>query len=495
MLQQKKEKLLIENLLSSGDVFSRCISILKPNYFDEPAYRPAVAFIIDYYNKYNNVPSFDIVNAEYDLDFVARQLTKDQYTYTCDQIEKFCKDSAFINAMRESMDLIEKDELSVAYKKMGDAMTISLQRDLGVELYEDPETYLRGLIETEINHPTGIKGLDDNLDGGLARGTLTLFSANSGVGKSNMLFNIGVNYSVLSGFHIMHFSLELPENMSYLRLASISSGIHIKTWKEKIPEISNTLIQRKNDGAGSYVVKRLPSSTNTNGFRSHLKQYEIEYKRVPDVIIIDYLDLMYPNGGIKNKGIFDQDKEKSEEVVELLVDYNAIGLSASQQNREALRMASPDQGVIAGGISKVNTVHNYISLSMPEEKAITGEMWAHLLKTRTSNGKGNSVLLHFDANTLVISDHIDANKPSVADYVQRIKANRAAKTTLQPNTERKLTSILAGITDDNTSSTLPISSDEIITNTAASSQPAALPKVGAHSDPLLNLMSAFAIME
>lgn len=501
MLQQKKEKLLIENLLSSGDVFARCASIIKPNYFDEPAYRPAVSFILDYYNKYNNVPSFDIVNAEYDLDFGTRQLTIDQYTYTCDQVEKFCKDSAFINAMRESMDLIDKNELNVAYKKITDAMSISLERDLGVELYEDPEEYLRKLIDTQINYPTGIKGLDDNLSGGLAKQTLTLFSANSGVGKSNMLGNLGVNYS-LYGFNVLYFSFELPEDMIYLRLAAMSSAMDIHTWKETIPEISSALIRRKIDGAGSYIVKRLPVGTNSNGLRSYLKQYEIKYKRKPHVIITDYLDLMHPNGGIKNKGIFEQDKEKSEELTEILIEYDAIGASASQQNREALRMAAPDQGVIAGGISKVNTVHNYISLSMTEEQGITGEMWAHFLKTRTSSGKGNSVLLHFDPNTLVISDHKDAGKPSIANYLQKIKASRK-QSAMKPSTERKLTNILAGITvNDVEQVNAPSSAFDFGADT--SPQPAPSPQsiptnqhktITNESDQLLNLMSAFGNME
>jgi archaellum biogenesis ATPase FlaH len=424
MSSQKKEKLLIENLLSSREVFSRCFSILKAEYFEQPEYRPAVTFLNEYFLKYKGLPEFDVVNAEFDLDFKRRDITTDLYNYTCDEVEKHCKQAAFVNAVRDSFEMIEKHELAQAYKKMTDAMQVSLQKDLGIDLYDDPEEYMKSLLITQINHSTLIKCIDEKLAGGLARQTFTLISANSGVGKSNMLANLGANYS-MQGFNVLYISLELPQDMIYLRLAAIETDTHIAKWREKIPQIAGNLLNKKQSGAGSYRINRLPGGTTANDIRSYLRHYEMTYKCRPDVIIVDYLDLMYPNGGIKNKGVFEQDKEKAEEVTELLVEYNAIGLSASQQNREALRMAAPDQAVIAGGISKVNTVHNYISLVMNAEMAVRGDMVAWFLKTRTSNGKGESVMLNFDVNTLRITDSGKDPTKSVPNIVKTSKWGNA----------------------------------------------------------------------
>lgn len=426
MLTQKKEKLLIENLLSSGDIFARCVGILKSEYFDQPEYRPIVSFIIDYFSKYNAIPSFDIVNAEFSFDLKGRQITTDEFNYTCDEIEKFCQEQAFIHAISDAVDLIEKGDRQAAHKKVADAMTVSLERDMGIEFYEDPEERLRKMVETEIYHSTGIKGLDDQLAGGLARQTFSLFSANSGVGKSNMLANLGVNYS-LAGYNVIYISLELVEKMIDLRLAAIVSYININLWKQKIPEISSKIVTRKNNGAGSYRIKRLKNGATTNDIKAYLKQCELKYKIKPDVIIVDYLDLLHPNGGTKNKGIYEQDKEKSEEFTELLVDYNAIGISASQQNREALRMSSPDQGVIAGGISKVNTVHNYISLIMDDKMLLSGEMLAYFLKTRTSSGRGKATLLSFDPNTLTITDNKNSNSQILTRFTDKRKGDFSKK--------------------------------------------------------------------
>lgn len=423
MIKQKKEKLLIENLLSSTDVFSRCIGILSSEYFEEPAYKPLITFMKEYFEKYNNLPTFDIINAEFDVGFVPHEITLDQYQYTCDEVEKYCKQAAFIQAIYVADELIEKNDIDAAHKKMTDALLISLDKDMGVDIYDDPETYLRKLLDTEINYPTGIKLFDTHLNGGLARKTLTLLSANSGVGKSNMLANLGANFSLL-GLNVLYLSLELPEDMIYIRLSSIISQVNINLWKQRIPEIAGKILNKRSNGAGSYKVKRMVNGTTTNDIRSYIKHYELEYKIIPDVIIVDYLDLMHPNGGTKNKGVFEQDKEKSEELNELLFTYDAIGISASQQNREALRMAAPDQAVIAGGISKVNTVHNYISLHMSDEDNLRGEMYATFLKTRTSSGKGKTVMLNFDPNTLTITDPKNSSEQAVTSFVKNKQSNK-----------------------------------------------------------------------
>jgi hypothetical protein len=79
-------------------------------------------------------------------------------------------------------------------------------------------------------------------------------------------------------------------------------------------------------------------------------------------------------------------------------------ISASQQNREAIRMASPDQGVIAGGITKVNTVDNYISIFMDPAMRVQGDMIIYFLKTRSSSAVGTSKQLKFNADNLQITD-------------------------------------------------------------------------------------------
>lgn len=428
-----KQKHLIENLLSSNDIYSRCSGIIKSDYFD-PKLKPVVKYIIDYYQKYNYTPSFKNVNAEFnDIDLSPTMVMDHEIKSSCDEIEKFCQECGLTDAILLSVDDIKTGNFGKVYDRVKSALEISLSKDLGIEMYsEDALKILQGLLETQIRIPCGIDSLDDPIGGGFTRQEFTLFSANSGGGKSVMLANIGANYSsVNSKLNVLIISLELAQEMIYLRLGSIISGIKTDVWKEHIPQMAHTLVDAKHHGAGSLRIKRMPNGCTANDIRSFIKQYQLTLNQTPDVLIIDYLDLMSPNGGTKGLNISEQDKAKSEEVAELLREFNMIGLSASQQNREAIKSSSPDQSVIAGGLTKVNTVDYYISLYMTPAMRVTGEMMAFFLKTRSSSAVGTSVPLAFNTGSLQITD-----------------IDKKTKTTVIPSKRTQLN--LPGVEDINT---------------------------------------------
>ncbi|QDJ96437.1 DNA primase/helicase [Xanthomonas phage Xoo-sp13] len=407
-MNSNEQKLTIETLLSSKEVFSRCISILDSEFFD-PEYRPTVQYITEYYEKYHNIPSMKAVVAKFgEMDYEERGIIPvSEEQSTCDEIELFCKQQALFNAIQDSIPKVmsrDTQQFSTIHQAIQAALEIGLAKDVGVDMFVDPEERLRRLVDHQIYEPTGILGIDEPLGGGLARKQFTLFSANSGGGKSIMLANIGANYAA-RGYRVLLLSLELSEDMIFLRNSAIMSGTKAMEWKDNIPLISQRLMEQSTNG-GSFLIKRIPNGSTANDIRSYLKHYELTFNAKPDVIIVDYLDLMTPNGGVKSMGVSEQDKLKSEQLSEVAYVYDAIMLSASQQNREALRMPSPDQGVIAGGITKVNTVDNYISIFMDPAMRVQGDMIIHFLKTRSSSAVGTSKQLKFNADTLQITDGI-----------------------------------------------------------------------------------------
>lgn len=404
-MKSSEQKLAIETLLSSNDVFARCVGMLQHDFF-EPEYRPTVQFLVEYFEKYNNIPSIKAVNAKFpEMDYQGRESLMDhEQQSACDEIELFCQQQALFGAIEEAFPIaLSKDREAFAgiLQKFQAALEVSLEKDLGLEMFENPESTLNRLIDDVVHEPCGISDFDIALGGGFVRTQTTLFSANSGGGKSIMLANLGANYAKM-GYRVLLLSLELSEDLIFLRNTAIMCGVKTTEWKENIPEISQGLTDQSKIG-GSFIIKRIANGACANDIRGYLKYYELAYKAKPDVIIVDYLDLMTPNGGIRNMSISEQDKFKSEQLSEIGVDYNAIIFSASQQNREAIRMATPDQGVIAGGLTKVNTVDNYISLHMDPSMRIQGQMAAYFLKTRSSSAVGSSCMLKFNPDTLQIT--------------------------------------------------------------------------------------------
>jgi KaiC/GvpD/RAD55 family RecA-like ATPase len=416
-----KQNHLLEILLSSGDVFSSCVGIIKPEYFNGDM-RNAVAFSLTYFEKYNKPPKIETLNSEYpDIDLVAKEVTTDQVNYACDEIERYCRENAVAIAMKESLVDLEQGNIGEIVDRMQDAVSVALKRDLGWSFYHDDFlARLEEALSQQQTISTGIKGLDDKLNGGFARKQVSIFTANSGAGKSIMLNNLAHNYSV-RGYHVVLLSLELPKEMVFTRTSSIVSGYNIKNLAETKLEVSSVVEKVKKQTNGSLVIQRINGDATTNDIRAFLTHYELELGRKPDVLLVDYLDKMTPNQGVGRLSISEQDKYKSEQLAELAFDYDVICASASQQNREAIGNPSPNQSVIAGGLTKIQTVDNVISLYMDEEMRLRGEMKATFLKTRSSDGVGKWAELYFDSNNLRITDATDSSNGGLFDLTSRRK--------------------------------------------------------------------------
>ena len=140
------------------------------------------------------------------------------------------------------------------------------------------------------------------------------------------------------------------------------------------------------------------SGTTPNELRAYLKEYELKFDRTPDLIIVDYLDMMNPNEKVSADNVFEKDKRTSEQIRDIGKDYAAVVASASQQNRGAVDETRIHQGHVAGGISKVNTSDVWISIHANASQRSQEECAFQLLKTRSSEGEGEMIYLQWTKN-------------------------------------------------------------------------------------------------
>lgn len=407
-MNSKKQKLLLEYLLSSSDTFALCHGILQSDYFD-PEFRNTVEFIFEYYEQFSNTPTPKQVEAEtnqslelYDI------LDKDEIDYCSTEVEKFCKRRALELATLSLPGLIEKGEYGEAEKVIKDAVTISLNRDLGINCFEDVKERLERVSIENVVHPTGWDELDDKLFGGISRGELTLVSANSGGGKSITLANLGLKFA-RDGLNTLYLSLELSQDRIASRNDTMITGIN-RDWKFHIDEIA-TLVTAEGEKCGRYDVKQIPAGSTSNDIRSFLKEYYLHHGFYPDMLIVDYLDEMAPNERVSADNVWEKDKRCSSQLRQILVDFNMYGATASQLNRSAVGAGAEDHdhSQIAGGISKINVADVYWSIIMTDEMRNIGEIVFVLLKTRNSDGVGSQIHLKWDGNFLQIRNQQGLN--------------------------------------------------------------------------------------
>lgn len=398
-MNNKKQKLLIEYLCSSSDVFSMINSIIEPEYFD-PEYSNILSFVKGHYDEYRTLPKAEQIEAETGFPVAIKdEVGPKDREYAVDQIEAFCKQSAIKKAVMQAPRLLADGNYGEIETMIKDAITVGVNRNIGMSYFDNPKERLHQLLEQYHPLSTGWFDVDNNLNGGINRQELVLFMANSGVGKSIVMSNLGVNL-VYQGYNVVYITLELSEHVVTKRFDSMFTGIPQDKIFKSIDSIDATL-RNNADDLGTLFVKRMPESiTNANMIRAYLKEYELITGSSPDVLIVDYLDLLASNNKISVENLFVKDKFVAEELRAICRDFNCAGVSASQMGRAALDSQEHHQGHIQGGISKVNTADNLIAIIQTEAMKSGGEYMFKYAKTRNSNGVGKCTSLKWDPVSL-----------------------------------------------------------------------------------------------
>lgn len=405
----EKQRLLFSCILADSSLFTTLNPIIRPDYF-EPELRSAIRFVKKYHDKYKAIPATEFIKAETDTEFRSvPSLTTDERAYCLAEMETFCRQSAILDAVLNSADLIQAQQKDTSLKIEGkieslirDAISVGVQRTVGHSIFDDPESLIDEL-EQDAPYPLGYDELDEILGGGVRRQEMLVLSANSGGGKSLLMANFACNLAQ-SGLNVLFISLELPVKMLKKRFATMLTRIGTKELYENRTEVVSK-IRGMASKYGDIIVDKLPVGTSSLELRSYLNDFQIQHGYIPDVLCLDYLDLYGSNENISRDNVFEKDKAASEQFRELLVDFDMIGITASQQNRGAVSDNAsgtkvPNMSHIAGGMSKVNTSDVWLSIIMSDIMRAAGQIGLHAIKTRSSDGVGTTLYFKYDRQGL-----------------------------------------------------------------------------------------------
>ena len=183
------------------------------------------------------------------------------------------------------------------------------------------------------------------------------------------------------------------------------TGFETREVMRNIDDVHMKVRASQQKSHGSLRIKQLPNGCTSNDVRAYIKEYEIQTGIKVDAILVDYLDLMMPmSKKISAENLFVKDKYITEELRNLAVELDILCVSASQLNRGSYEEVNFDPSHIAGGISKVNTADNVISISTSASMKESGRYQVQFMKTRSSSGVGSRIDLAFNNKSLRISD-------------------------------------------------------------------------------------------
>lgn len=419
---ESHQEVLITFMLSSNELFVRARNIIKPSYFDKK-FQKTVKFILEHTDQYNALPNKSqvIAAAGHEFEIYKHEEVKPQEEWFLENIESFCRHKAMESAIEGSVEQLEKGNYSVVEEKVKDALLISLNKDLGLDLFKDPVSFIETLRDKDNIKSTGWKSVDEKLYGGFNQGELNIFAGAPGTGKSLFLQNLALNW-VEAGMDVIYLTFELSEELTGMRLNAMITGKTTKDVFRDTTEVGTTIkTLYKMKKWGNITIKFMPIGTTANDIKSYLKEFEIQVGKKPDALVVDYLDLLHPNNRrVSPSDLFVKDKYVSEELRSLMQENKLYGATASQLNRAAMEEQEHEMYHIAGGVSKINTADNVMTIYTSQTLKDQGAIRLQFIKTRSSSGVGHRVFLAFDNTSLRIRDGEDDDEDTAKKDISEL---------------------------------------------------------------------------
>jgi len=358
-----QEKIL-QSLLSDETWASQMMEVLKSSYFEKDYLKYLFDLYSGYHTRYKCFPTLQLLvtMAQDDLkegkdavlchtvvNYITRMKSDPDIhdlPYVKDRSLNFCKNQALKDALEQAVDLIQAEKYETIVDVVKKAITVGTPNSTGYDFAEDIEA--RFVREDRVIVPTGLAQLDDKhiLNGGLGKGELAVIVAPTGVGKSHFLVQMGAN-ALRTGRNVLHYTMELREHAVAIRYDSNLCKISSTDVPESKDLVFNEYKKYEEDAPlGRLIIKEYPTSTaSVLTLRSHIEKLAITKNFKPDVIIIDYADIM------RSTRQFDSLRHELKLVYEELrglgMELNVPIWTASQSNRD-----SSDSDVV--GLDKIS---------------------------------------------------------------------------------------------------------------------------------------------
>lgn len=401
-LSDKIQKGILFLVKYDQDFFSQIVSLIKPEFFDFPSYAIIFEKVKDYYNNYKKLPPDDILIEYIKQDLPAKQSISDYQDdlydinnidnsildnreYVLDLVEQFAKKQAVKEAIKKSIKHLEDDNTAAIEEEVRKALLVSRTHNIGQTYFNDiDERFVRFHTERDKNRfKTVFDSCSNYLEGGNCTKELCMVIAPPGVGKSLYLVNQGA-VSLMENRKVLYISLEMSEDKIAQRFDSILTLVPNGKIKDQQGLVKDRLkIFQKKFDKSQLIIKEFPTGQLTvNDIRALLVQLKLHYDFNPDVIIVDYLELLRPNRNIDAE--YQAQERIAQELRGLAVEQNCLVWTATQTNRMGKKVPIITDAELGDSYGKIRPADWAISLNQTQEEYDKGRLRAYVVKARDS---------------------------------------------------------------------------------------------------------------
>ena len=379
---------VIAALITDNLYLHQLADIILPEFFEAESNNWIVDVILTYYKEYKVAPTLDVfktkalaVNRDVlkmaivdSLREVMKYTDSEDLQYIKDETLKFCKNQCIKKAILESVDALKKGDYDSIKFKIDNAMKAGEAVATGYNYVESVEQRYKENTRNTI--PTPWPVLNEIAGGGFAKGELIIMIAGPGGGKSTALMNVGAQ-AVKKGKTVVHYTLELYEDYISQRYDAIITGIASQNLKYHVEEIKHEISKL----TGKLIPQYFPTKTaSCNTLKAHLNKLILNGDK-PDLIIVDYADLLKTSG--KGKDSHHLDLENIyEDLRGMAGEFEVPIFTASQAGRSSAEGEIIVGEQVAGAYAKIMIGDFVISLSRKVTDKISGTGRFYIIKNR-----------------------------------------------------------------------------------------------------------------
>lgn len=347
------ETKIIANLIHNEEYCRKVAPHIKSEYFPERLEKLIVDETLKFFNQYNALISNDILKIELDKAEISdKELSEVQsiidnlvpdttnLDWLVSHTEEFCQYRSVYNAIMSSIKIIEGKEngttVNALPKIMQDALNVSFDQNIGHDYIGQAEERFEYYRRTEDKIPFNLDLMDKIAAGGMSRKSLIIVLAQTGAGKTLFMCHTAAS-ALMHNRNVLYITAEMAAEKIAER---IDANLLNLTMDELKVIDKNTYMQRFNKIAkkaqGRLIIKEYPTaSAHAGHFRALIEDLKVKQDFVPDLVIIDYLNICasarLKMGASVNS--YSYIKAIAEELRGLAVEYNVPILSATQTNR------------------------------------------------------------------------------------------------------------------------------------------------------------------
>jgi hypothetical protein len=385
---------LVAQLLTDNRFANSIIDIIDPNYFLDQHIKLIVASIKDAKEDDDIIPDMgsikirllETITDDLIRKFIIQYLAKISEASSYDSLKiqdiamKFCKQQELKKSIKKIQKIIDLgdieqyDECEAILRK---ALDHGDNKDDGMGIFENIKDVLKDDFRKPIR--TGIKGLDEVMDGGLSKGELAVILAPFGVGKTTMITKIA-NTAMNDGNKVLQIFFEDNPKVIQRKHISCWSGIDLNSLSLHKDAIMELCDEKQKEGNGILKLKKFPSDGTTIPIIRQYIRKKIAEGFKPDVVLLDYIDCVEPSRRFDD--VFSGEGSVMRQFESMLSEFEIAGWTAVQGNRSSIKANVVEADQMGGSIKKGQIGHFIVSIAKNLDQKENGTATMAILKSR-----------------------------------------------------------------------------------------------------------------